>query len=50
MKDYCVIRKGTQPLTAMKKIARITRDYVLSNSTNLKVKETILVEFRIKKV
>jgi hypothetical protein len=43
--DFVKIRAGTQPLTAVKKIAKVMTDFVLSNSKRLKVDKTILVRF-----
>ena len=43
MQDFIIIRKGTEPKTAFKKSMKIIWDYILHNSTNLKVDGRIMI-------
>lgn len=46
IRDFVKIRKGTDTLTALKKLLKISKDYILSNSHNHKVDKTIVINFR----
>lgn len=46
VQDFIKIRKGTNPKTALKKSIKILWAYLLSNSKNFKIEETITINFR----
>ena len=45
IQDFIHIRKGTNPKTALKKSTKILWDYLLHNSKDFKIEETIIINF-----